>query len=155
MGVYDVTINLLVVAVVIAIFVARPKSNPLPYVHLPSKTHTRLVVFPAAQPNVESALEATLEVVDLAENPLYEAVSYVWGKPRFTDKNIYINGTRMTMRYNLWTFLQKLRSDGRPRKLWIDALASAKMTLRKVSTSLLDWEYLQSGNSRPCLAGRT
>jgi Heterokaryon incompatibility protein (HET) len=93
-----------------------------PYSPLPSKNHTRLVVF-APRCGDEDRLYAMLEVVDLGDNPVYEAVSYAWGKPCFTAKNVFIDGNKISFRHNLWAFLQRLGGDGRPRKLWIDALS--------------------------------
>lgn len=107
---------------------SHPRDNP--YSPLLRETRTRIVVL---QPGWKQSdrLHASLEVVDLADNPVYEAASYAWGSPRFTDKGIYINGRDIPIRYNLWAFIQNLFDDSRPRRLWIDALSIRQDTPEK------------------------
>jgi hypothetical protein len=53
----------------------------------------------------------------------FEALSYTWGMPDDLDLKIYLNGTLVTIRRNLWVALHYLQKDiSRDRVLWIDAL---------------------------------
>lgn len=53
----------------------------------------------------------------------YEALSYVWGKPDFTEP-LDFDGHQVLVTKNLATALRHLRPDanGRPRKIWVDAV---------------------------------
>ncbi|KAF1358898.1 HET-domain-containing protein, partial [Lizonia empirigonia] len=52
---------------------------------------------------------------------IYDAVSYVWGDPGFTQV-ITINGQYFRVRMNLWRVLLRLREEGYAGLLWIDAI---------------------------------
>jgi hypothetical protein len=56
------------------------------------------------QPNETSTISCTLEHVDLATSPKYNALSYTWGDPEST-KMIIVNGREFTIRENLYHFL--------------------------------------------------
>jgi hypothetical protein len=51
----------------------------------------------------------------------YTALSYMWGAA-IADHTIDLNGTPFLVRKNLWTFLDRARTDGFEGYLWIDAL---------------------------------
>ena len=89
------------------------------YRPLPTMSHIRLVILHPGK----HELCATLEEVDLAEAPEYEALSYAWGNPRFIDKYIVIDGYEFPIRDNLWTALRRMRYKRRERALWVDALS--------------------------------
>ncbi|KAK5677559.1 hypothetical protein LTS10_010131 [Elasticomyces elasticus] len=92
-----------------------------PYADLPldaSKQQIRLLhLRPGA-----GDLQADLAVVDLADQPEYEALSYTWGD-RTLDKSIVLGGrSRLPVTDNLWRALRGLRYRWRSRVLWVDAL---------------------------------
>lgn len=51
----------------------------------------------------------------------YEALSYVWGKEKSTDK-IRVDGYPFTVTENLYQALSNLRRSGEDRVLWVDAI---------------------------------
>lgn len=54
-------------------------------------------------------------------NKYYEALSYVWGDPKF-ERTILCNGKVKAVTENLFSALQRLRFSDRSRTLWVDAL---------------------------------
>lgn len=66
-------------------------------------------------------LSCTLEVYQLADNPPYEAISYVWGEPRRRHK-IKCDGHRMFITPNLRDALRQCRLADRKRVLWADSV---------------------------------
>ena len=70
--------------------------------------------------------------LDDNENSSYFALSYVWGSPQ-SCQQILINGTIVSIRRNLWSFLWHARKtpDLRDRWLWIDALCIDQSNLRE------------------------
>ena len=90
------------------------------YRPLSSKTHIRLIFLYEGS---SSLLRATFNEVDLAEDPQYEPLSYVWGTPRFIDKHILIDQHKVPIRDNLWQALQRVRLHDGSRTLWVDALS--------------------------------
>lgn len=59
--------------------------------------------------------------LDQVEGVPYEALSYVWGNKKSTDK-ILVDGYPFTVTENLFEALSNLRQFGRDRLLWIDAI---------------------------------
>ncbi|KAK3072033.1 hypothetical protein LTR53_007580 [Teratosphaeriaceae sp. CCFEE 6253] len=69
-----------------------------------------------------SSLCGTLAVVDLKDQPRYEALSYTWGASTLSN-TIMINGRHhLPLTDNFWRALRGLRYKWRERILWIDAL---------------------------------
>lgn len=66
-------------------------------------------------------IQCTIEVVSLNANPLYEALSYVWGDSA-NRKDINVGGQRCDVTFNLEAALQRLRDECKTRILWVDAL---------------------------------
>ena len=54
-------------------------------------------------------------------NPVYSALSYVWGSPKVTDQ-ILLNGEPWRVTVNLFHALHFLRDAETPVRIWIDAL---------------------------------
>ncbi|KAH6639822.1 hypothetical protein C7974DRAFT_389260 [Boeremia exigua] len=68
-----------------------------------------------------SPVVCMLEVVDLANCPAYDALSYVWGDPNCTDF-ISLQGRTHQVTTNLYDALARLRLPEKHRRIWIDAL---------------------------------
>jgi hypothetical protein len=78
-----------------------------------------------------SSVECSLEIVSLNDDPLYCALSYVWGKENINE-NIVVNGISIPVMRNLAQALKQLRMhrkhnssdyfDGLPKFLWADAI---------------------------------
>jgi hypothetical protein len=66
-------------------------------------------------------LHAQLLVVPVKEAPIYEALSYTWGKPIFTESLHLPNGV-LKITENLNSALRQFRLAAEPRMLWVDAV---------------------------------
>ena len=77
-----------------------------------------LTLHPAAkwQPVVASLSEVTL-----TDELAYEALSYTWGSS-LDEKPITVNDITVSIRHNLWSFLQRVRLEHGPRVIWVDAI---------------------------------
>jgi hypothetical protein len=71
-----------------------------------------------------SRIECRLQPIGLSANPVYDALSYVWGdaSTSTSDTTITVNGQEMAIRRNLWHALQHLRKPLGERVLWVDAI---------------------------------
>jgi hypothetical protein len=56
-----------------------------------------------------------------ASDPLYNALSYVWGRPEF-DQQATINGFGIHVTENLFLALRDLRASGSVVRWWVDAV---------------------------------
>ncbi|KAH9208075.1 heterokaryon incompatibility protein-domain-containing protein, partial [Leptodontidium sp. 2 PMI_412] len=66
-------------------------------------------------------IKMSLHQVRFKDKPEYEALSYVWGKPKVTE-SISLNGQPFNITTNLFLALRRLRHEDKPRLLWIDAI---------------------------------
>ncbi|KAI0104011.1 heterokaryon incompatibility protein-domain-containing protein [Nemania sp. FL0031] len=91
------------------------------YEPLPEDYHTRaLELYPALDTN--APLHGTFRYVDLNVDPFYDAVSYAWGEPNFTEE-ITMNGdSRLYITQNLRDALIRFRHPVEKRSIWADAI---------------------------------
>lgn len=68
-----------------------------------------------------SLIRYTLQIVSLDDDPRYEALSYVWGDPRYRLP-IFSKDRTLLVTENLEAALRHLRLEDKPRILWIDAV---------------------------------
>ncbi|KAF3763584.1 hypothetical protein M406DRAFT_233130, partial [Cryphonectria parasitica EP155] len=85
------------------------------------KDEIRILSLLPGRPN--DAVETTISVACLDDDPYYEALSYVWGdsRPEFC-RWIRVDGQKRWVTQNLWAALRRLRRTDEERKLWVDAL---------------------------------
>ncbi|TGO53682.1 hypothetical protein BCON_0119g00050 [Botryotinia convoluta] len=84
-----------------------------------SKKEVRLVTLLPG--DFSNDIHCTLTTVSLIDEPVYEALSYVWGSP--TNKcDINLQGVSFPVTTNLESALRCLRYRDLPRNLWIDAI---------------------------------
>lgn len=107
-----------------------PPPTQLPdykYHELASAEHIRLVhILHGAE---DSPLNIQFTTAALAEIPLFETLSYVWGVKRHYRVNC--EGTSLIVRQNLYDALQALRSTDEVRTFWIDALSMDQNNLKE------------------------
>lgn len=84
-----------------------------------TKRETRLITLLPS--HLSDDIHCDLDVVSLAEAPLYSALSYVWGSEQDT-REVFVQGISRQVTSNLETCLRHLRSTDTPRVLWIDAI---------------------------------
>ena len=69
----------------------------------------------------DDEIRTRLSIVDLEQNPQYEAISYVWGDAR--DKvSIICQGHEFWVTRNLYNAFLRVRLADRTRVLWADAI---------------------------------
>ncbi|KAH8911976.1 HET-domain-containing protein [Coniochaeta sp. PMI_546] len=91
------------------------------YSKLPGGNFTRLInLHPSA--NAEDPLVCDLDFLDLDHEPYsYDAVSYVWGEPRFI-KTLKCGQKILLITATLASALRRFRSQTVSRRLWVDAV---------------------------------
>ncbi|CAH0043759.1 unnamed protein product [Clonostachys solani] len=89
----------------------------------------RLFALEPAQSD-EGAIIGHLQTVPLGSAPAYEALSYMWGKPVYSEP-ITIAGHTVLVTPNLAVALRGLRFQDRQRVLWIDALCINQKSLHE------------------------
>jgi hypothetical protein len=96
--------------------------------HLGISANIRLIeVLAAGSADDSSPVSCKLHVVPLDDNPVYIALSYVWGNASVT-KTILLDGEPFVVRENLWNFLNHWKATTADTKhvnscLWIDAIS--------------------------------
>jgi hypothetical protein len=99
------------------------------YRTLSGESEIRLVVLlPSA--SFEAAIECRLEYAVLGRCKPYEALSYVWGEPHFTE-SITLDGQKFMITPRLATALRYLRLSAEERTLWIDAICINQQNLEE------------------------
>jgi hypothetical protein len=79
----------------------------------------RLVKIHAGNP--KDPIKISLLVVDVADAPPYEALSYVWGSP-LRRRNIWVDDCKTSVHENLFQAIQTLRNPESERLVWADAI---------------------------------
>lgn len=87
-----------------------------------AKTEIRIITLLPPPLFAPHEIECTISTAKLSSKPIYEALSYVWGKPVF-DRRVYIGDKELNITASLATALQQLRYRDRPRRLWVDAIS--------------------------------
>ncbi|KAK3659021.1 hypothetical protein LTR56_001458 [Elasticomyces elasticus] len=96
-------------------------------------------------------LQADLAVVDLADQPGYEALSYTWGD-RTLDKSIVVGGRyRLPLTDNLWYALRGLRYRWRSRRLWVDALCIDQKNIGERSMQVAFMGEIYNAAQKVCI----
>lgn len=108
-------------------FLQKRRHQPYEYCSLSQPTSIRVVVL--HPPSNDCLIHCSVEEVDLASKPDFEALSYTWaidrdlGDPRTGDKRTIIcNGKAFDAQKNLYNALIQLRQLDRGLPLWIDAI---------------------------------
>ncbi|KAH6659179.1 heterokaryon incompatibility protein-domain-containing protein [Truncatella angustata] len=95
-----------------------------------------------------TTIRCQLRVVSLADDPIYEALSYVWGSPHhvwdgaYVDQSkanlvsIEISNRRQEVTSNLYAALTRLRSSSKNRPVWIDQLCINQNDYEEKSTQV-------------------
>ncbi|EHK22274.1 uncharacterized protein TRIVIDRAFT_60857 [Trichoderma virens Gv29-8] len=96
---------------------------PLPYQYskLSPAASTRILEL---QPSYEQEglLQCNLREINIESDPFYEALSYTWGKPEFTEPLILDGDFVIHITPNLRDALLRFRSKLSVRRLWVDAI---------------------------------
>jgi hypothetical protein len=105
----------------------------------------RLLVVEPAQDEA-TAIECSMKVFSLNEDPKYVALSYVWGSKEVTE-SIIVNGSSLAVTINLASALRELRSsraleDSKgvqmlPILLWVDAICINQQDVEERNSQVL------------------
>ncbi|KAI1736460.1 heterokaryon incompatibility protein-domain-containing protein [Xylaria scruposa] len=91
------------------------------YEPLPQNSHTRVLeLSPALDP--DAPLHGNVRFVDLDKGPFYDAISYTWGEPRFTEEIVIGENSRLHITPNLRDALIRYRQPTEIRSVWADAI---------------------------------
>ncbi len=83
----------------------------------------------------EEPICCSLQVVSLDDKPLYQGLSYAWGKSNFVN-TVHVNERPLPITANLWAALRRLRRTKQERILWIDAISINQQNLDERSYQL-------------------
>ncbi|KAK8113553.1 Heterokaryon incompatibility protein [Apiospora sp. TS-2023a] len=101
--------------------------------------------------NQDSPVRGRLHYHSLADKPVYNTISYVWGKPSLTDKEIEVDGKSLQVTPNLHKVLRNLRySQDHGTLFWIDAICINQQDLaeRNHQVGMMRQIYEQCGADR-------
>ncbi|KAI0975034.1 heterokaryon incompatibility protein-domain-containing protein [Xylaria arbuscula] len=91
------------------------------YELLPQDCHTRVLeLHPALDSN--APLRGNFRNVNLETDPFYDAISYTWGEPNFTEEILIGEGFRLCITANLRDALIRFRYPTETRSIWADAI---------------------------------
>ncbi|KAI0550343.1 heterokaryon incompatibility protein-domain-containing protein [Xylaria curta] len=91
------------------------------YEPLPQNSHTRVLeLSPALDPN--TPLHGNFRFVNLDKDPFYDAISYTWGDPHFTEEIFIGENSRLCITPNLRDALVRFRQPTEVRSIWVDAV---------------------------------
>jgi hypothetical protein len=88
-----------------------------------------------------SSIRCRLDIASLGDQPIYDALSYMWGEPDQLGRTIIINDKCFPVRANLWLALYNLRDTTADHVLWIDAICINQNNLKERS-----YQVRQMGN---------
>lgn len=94
----------------------------------------------------EEPLECNLQVVSLDDQPHYQGLSYVWGKPGVV-KLIQLVGKPFEITVNLWTALRRLRKRHHEHVIWADAICIDETNIKERSNQVSLMGQIYSGAS--------
>jgi hypothetical protein len=77
----------------------------------------------------------------------FDALSYVWGSSE-TSHTIYLDGWKIPVRTNLWSFLKEFRSRENSKTLWIDAVCIDQSNLAERSIQVQQMGNIYSAARR-------
>ncbi len=100
-----------------------------------------IVLHPRRKAEKETVVRCSLIHSNFLSKPKYEALSYTWGNPNYL-KNIYINGSEVPVRENLYSALCCLQLE-QDRLLWADAICIDQSNLeeRRYQVGLMPFIY--------------
>ncbi|KAK6071048.1 heterokaryon incompatibility protein [Seiridium cupressi] len=98
-----------------------------------SQSQIRTIILHSGQFNED--VQCSFHIVSLDGNLEYEALSYIWGDPTVTQP-VIVDGNEMQVTTNLKAALRHLRSDQKPRTLWVDAICINQQDDREKSAQV-------------------
>lgn len=90
----------------------------------------------APSSNPRSKIKCTLRHVYIDENPVYKAVSYVWGEP-WETLPIWVDGKKHHVTTNCHAVLRRLRLQEESVCLWIDSICINQKDLKEKSFQIV------------------
>jgi hypothetical protein len=88
--------------------------------HSRSKSIRLLKILPRGRE--DTILRCSIRHFLLDNAPRYSAISYTW-QPVLPRQHIEIDGAKLSIGYNLWTFLMWLSANGQFEYLWADSIS--------------------------------
>ncbi|KAI1130243.1 heterokaryon incompatibility protein-domain-containing protein [Nemania abortiva] len=91
------------------------------YQSLPPSAQTRIIVLEPSG-DASAPLVCKIEELIIESDEGFQALSYTWGEPNFTERLIVDNTTFLRITPNLRDALRRFRKPFSPRRLWVDAV---------------------------------
>lgn len=105
--------------------------RPLPcerYEYRALQTTTSFRLLKVEREQGDDCIFCTLEDAKLDDTPVYNALSYVWGQPDFSER-IYCDKGYIDVTANAFAAVRQLRRKDRKIYIWIDAICIDSLTL--------------------------
>ncbi|KAK8851192.1 heterokaryon incompatibility protein-domain-containing protein [Apiospora arundinis] len=117
------------------------------YRSLPANAQTRIIELQPARSDDDppAPLCCRLRDFDVYEDEEYEAISYTWGDPHFTEELVVDDAYSLRITPNLRDALQRFRLPGRVRRLWADAVCINQQDEREKSRQIPFIAQIYSG----------
>ena len=106
-------------------------------------SHDRDVQFPSNGADDRRTLYCYFSVLSLKEQPVFEAVSYVWDDSN-NDAFVTLQGHSFPITRNLHSTLEHLRHNDRERVLWVDALCINQADDHERASQVSQMQYIYS-----------
>lgn len=90
--------------------------------HIHPKTEMRIIELQPARFTGSEPLHCNLIATKLSDKPSYEALSYAWGNPVFTE-SVQSAGNDLAITSSLASALRRLRYNNGVRRIWVDAVS--------------------------------
>jgi len=111
---------------------ALPTTQRARYQHQPLKNIDSVRVLYLQPSRFEDDIKVELTEVSVANPPLYEALSYVWGSPT-ANNPISCHGRDLLVTANCIAPMRQLRNKKKRRVLWIDAICIDQSSMNERS----------------------
>ncbi|KAK7983567.1 heterokaryon incompatibility protein-domain-containing protein [Apiospora arundinis] len=120
------------------------------YRPLPTNAQTRIIELLPSSPSDEAAtpLRCRLRDFNVHGYEDYEAVSYTWGEPHFTEKLIIDDDCFLMITVNLRDALLRFRRQDCVRLLWVDAVCINQRDEGEKGLQIPQMAHIYSGASR-------
>ncbi|KAK8075395.1 heterokaryon incompatibility protein [Apiospora hydei] len=125
-----------------------PSLLPHKYQPLPDDAQTRILELQPSTGGTAAQLCCRLRNFDVYGDTEYQAVSYAWGEPRFTEPLVVDDDYYLMTTPNFRDALLRFRLPDRPRRLWVDAVCINQKDEKEKGRQIPFMSMIYSGATR-------